>query len=66
MSDCNIEQTVSRAKGKIPYYYGLSLGELTELCEFSRESLIHALIMAYEFGFCRGTRAKDKNRVPVL
>lgn len=67
MADCNIEKTVKRVSDKIPYTYSLSHGELLQLCNLYREhGIIMSLIWAYEFGFCRGTRAKGKGRVPVL
>ena len=66
MADCNIDKTVSRAENKIPYSYELSLGELTALYEAGEKDIIRALIKAYLFGFCRGTRAREKKRVPVL
>ena len=66
MADCNIDKTVEQAEKKIPFAYILSLRELTALYEAGQEDIMKAVIKAYIFGFCRGTRAKAKNRVPVL
>ena len=66
MTICNIDKTIEQAKKKIPFAYTLSLGELTTLYDVGREDIIKAVIKAYTFGFCRGTRAKAKKRVSVL
>ena len=64
MSD--IQKATAQKKEKIPYAYDLSLEELTTLYVESKIDVIHALSMAYTFGFIRGTRAKGKKRVPIL
>ena len=66
MADCNIEKTVTKEKSGIPYTYDLTIKELRQLYDISREDIFHALIVAFQFGFIRGARAKAKNRVPTL
>ena len=64
--ESNIEKAVQKAKDKIPYEYTLSLGELVALHDASQADVFMALIKAYEYGFCRGTRAYKRKRVPML
>lgn len=67
MADCNIEKTVKRVSDKIPYTYSLSHGEMLQLWDMYRKhGILMSLIWAYEFGFCRGTRAHKRKQVSVL
>ena len=63
---CNIEKTVSKAEGRIPNSYDLTMEELYQLYSMSKKGLFYAIIKAFDLGFIRGTRAKGKGRVSVL
>ena len=66
MADCNIERTLKKTKDKIPYYYSLSLDDFTELLKEVSKDPIEGVIKAYKYGFCKGTRAKARGKVPTL
>ena len=61
-----IEKTVKKVKEKKPYEYSLTMAEYTSLVQSGKEDICKAISMAYNYGFARGTRAKARNRVPVL
>ena len=66
MANNTIKKTVTKASDGIPNAYDLSIEELTTLYESSQRSIIQALIMAYDDGFVRGTRAKARGKVTIL
>lgn len=67
MADCNIQKTVQRAKGKIPFYYELSFNEMCQIADICKDrGLLEAVMVAFDFGFIRGTRAKARDRVSTL
>lgn len=67
MAKYSMEETVERTKDKIPTVYHLDLDQMTKLYEMSRRGdALDALIMAFEFGFAKGTRAHKNKSVPAL
>lgn len=66
MPTIDIKKAVSKKRDKIPSTYSLGFYEMTDLYHMSKEDIFEALLTAYELGFIRGTRARDRKKVPVL
>lgn len=67
MGKLSMEETVKRARGKIPYDYYPNLDEMNYLYRVGKhKDIFEALIAAYEYGFIKGTRARQRKRVPTL
>ena len=61
-----IQLCVAKRAHKLPSDYSLTVGDLNELFNASQKDIFEALIIAYDYGLIRGTRAKARGRVPVL
>ena len=46
--------------------YDLDIEELAVLTDLARKDLTKAIITAFEVGIVLGSRAREKNRLPVL
>ena len=66
MADSDVSKVVAQKKGRIPYDYALTIGEIMQLYHASEKDIVSALILAFDFGFIKGTRAKGRKKVPVL
>ena len=53
-------------KNKYLSCYDLNLDELCELTKLAREDPSKAVIVAFDAGMVIGSRAREKNRIPVL
>ena len=67
MADCKVEKLVRKQDKRIPAEYVLSLGEIDQLYDiYTKNNIFIAFVFAYNLGVIRGTRARDRNRCPVL
>lgn len=62
----SMEKTVKRQQDKIPSSYYMNGDEVLRLHQIEKTNWYDALMIAYVYGFIKGTRAKSKNRVSVL
>lgn len=61
-----LQERVAKTAHKIPSDYSMNARDLNDLYSLSRQDLFEALMLAYDFGFIRGTRAKARGRVSIL
>ena len=67
MDISNIEKTTENIRDKIPSKYYLSIEDLRSLLDIvNSRKPFQALMIAFEYGFMKGTRAKARNRCPTL
>lgn len=67
MDISNIEKTTEIIKNKIPSKYYLSIEDLRSLLDIvNNRRPVQAVMIAFEYGFMKGTRAKARKRCPTL